>query len=73
MGVVGDAHRQPEGGGQLRAEGDVVEAEVGGPHDHSLGVDDAWSGDADPEQWSIGLPGELTSEIDGSRSRCAGP
>ncbi len=72
VGVVGDADRQPEGCGQLRAEGDVVEAEVGGPDDHTLGVDDAWGGDADPEQWSIGLVGELAGDLDGGGRRCAG-
>ena len=67
VGVVGDAHGQPEGGGQLRAEGDVVEAEVGGADDDAVGVDDAGRGHADPEQGAVGLAGELAGDLDGRR------
>ena len=55
VGVVGDAHRQAESGGQLRAEGDVVEAEVGGADDDAVGVDDAGRRNPDPEQRAVGL------------------
>ncbi len=66
VSVVGNAHRQPEGGRQLGAEGDVVETEVGCPDDDAVRVHDAWSGDADTEQRSIGLVGELAGELDRS-------
>ena len=67
VGVVGNPHGQPEGGGQLWTEGDVVEAEVRGAHDDAVGVDDAGRCHADTEQGAVSLTGQLAGDLDGRR------
>ena len=67
VGVVGNAHGQPEGDGQLWSEGDVIEVEMGGADHDAVRVDDAGRGNADPEQGAVGRSGQLAGDLDGRR------